>query len=130
MVCIINDTDMHLLNITNLTKDSLIVRTNARNEKIYFGLNVNEKSRENMYFNVPMLSNILTESCPKYYTNVCPDTRFIDELNTSLLTQLDGVVDFNFDDKSGFLLWFNINGRLKYCFQPESKKLSDDVRND
>ena len=61
------------------------------------------------------------------------DIRFIREMNDSLFSQIDSMVDFNWDHKrglTGHMLWFNIDHKYYYCFQPEGQPLSEQVSND
>ena len=60
------------------------------------------------------------------------DIRFIKEMNDSLFSQIDSMVDYNWDHKrglSGHMVWFNIDHKYYYCFQPEGQPLAEQVIN-
>ena len=59
-----------------------------------------------------------------------PDIPFIRDMNDSLFGQIDSIIDYNWDHKrglTGHMLWFNIDHKHYYCFQPEGKPLSEQV---
>ena len=58
------------------------------------------------------------------------DVQFIKEMNDSLFSQIDSMLDYDLDHKrglSGHMLWFNIDHKYYYCFQPEGQSLSEQV---
>ena len=58
------------------------------------------------------------------------DIAFIRQMNDSLFSQIDPIIDYNLDHKrglSGHMLWFNIDHKYYYCFQPEGQPLSEKV---
>ena len=58
----------------------------------------------------------------------CIDTPiFVPQMNDSLFTHIEGVVDINTTDRRGYLILFQINGRPKYCFTSEGKNISEEV---
>ena len=62
--------------------------------------------------------------------NQIEDIQFIKEMNDSLFSQIDSMVDYNWDHErglTGHMLWFNIDNKYYYCFQPEGKPLSEQV---
>ena len=55
--------------------------------------------------------------------------KFVRQMNESIFERIAGVVSYNFGEStSGWLLFFNIDGRHKYCFTPELRDLSKEVR--
>ena len=74
------------------------------------------------------------DGLPKYgvyvETDRLEDIQFIKEMNDSLFSQIDSIIDFNWDHKrglSGHMLWFNIDHKHYYFFQPERQPLSEQV---
>ena len=60
------------------------------------------------------------------------DIQFIKDMNDSLFSQIDSMVDYNWDHKrglTGHMLWFNIDHKYYYCFQPEGQPLAEQVIN-
>ena len=110
-----------------LSNDSLVFRAYAgRTEAAYYTLILNKKSRKRVYLNTH-IGEFKADSCDE-----CPKFDFIDEISDSMLTQLDGVLGFNLGEgKDGYLLWFNIDDRPKYCYQLEREEnLMKNVSND
>ena len=65
-------------------------------------------------------------------TDQIEEILFIKEMNDSLFSQIDSMVDYNWDHKrglTGHMLWFNIDHKYYYCFQPEGQSLSEQVIN-
>ena len=78
-----------------------------------------------------VISEIQTETKNLYIErNDFPDIAFIRQMNDSLFSQIDSIIDYNLDHKrglSGHMLWFNIDHKYYYCFQPEGQPLSEQV---
>ena len=58
------------------------------------------------------------------------DIKFIRYMNDSLFSQIDSMVDYAWDHErglTGHMLWFNIDHKYYYCFQPEGQSLSEQV---
>ena len=56
------------------------------------------------------------------------DIPFIRDMNDRLFSQIDSTLDYNWDHKKGLtghMLWFNIDHKYYYCFQPEGQPLSE-----
>ena len=58
-----------------------------------------------------------------------PDIAFIRQMNDSLFSQIDSMIDYNWEGMTGHMLWFNIDHKYYYCFQPEGQSLSEQVIN-
>ena len=56
-----------------------------------------------------------------------PDIEFIRQMNDSLFSQIDSMIDYNWEGMTGHMLWFNIDHKHYYCFQPEGQPLSEQV---
>ena len=71
---------------------------------------------ETLYYNIEIESGGL------------PDIAFIRQMNDSLFSQIDSIVDYHSErGLSGHMLWFNIDHKYYYCFQSEGKPLSEQV---
>ena len=63
-------------------------------------------------------------------TDRIEDIQFIGYMNDTLFSQIDSTLDYNWDpdrELSGYMLWFNIDHKYYYCFQPEGQPLSEQV---
>ena len=58
----------------------------------------------------------------------CVVPKFVEQMEN--IAQIDGIVDFNFEEKggkSGHFIIVNINGRPKMCFTFENESISEEV---
>ena len=63
-----------------------------------------------------------------WFSETCDHVMFVDDMNDTLFRQIDTIVDYNLNtETSGHMIWFSIDGRNYYCFQPEGRQLSDEV---
>ena len=56
-----------------------------------------------------------------------PDIAFIRQMNDSLFSQIESMLDYNLRGMTGHMLWLNIDHKHYYCFQPEGQSLSEQV---
>ena len=61
--------------------------------------------------------------------NDLPDIAFIRQMNDSLFSQIDSMIDYHWKGLTGHMLWFNIDHKHYYCFQSEGNPLSEQVLN-
>ena len=59
--------------------------------------------------------------------NDLTELAFIRQMNDSLFSQIDSMIDYNWKGLSGHMLWFNIDHKYYYCFQSEGQPLSEQV---
>ena len=74
------------------------------------------------------------DASPKYgvyvETEQIEDIQFIREMKDNLFSQIDSIIDYDLDEEralTGHMLWFNIDHKYYYCFQPEGQPLSEQV---
>ena len=57
--------------------------------------------------------------------------KFVQQMNETLFERIGGIVYYNFDKYTfGWLLFFNIDGRPKYCHSPQFRDLPEGVRHE
>ena len=54
------------------------------------------------------------------------DSSFITDMNDTLFGRIDSILDYK-NNKGGWMLWFDMDDRHYYCFQPFGKSLSEQV---
>ena len=59
--------------------------------------------------------------------NDLPDIAFIRQMNDSLFSQIDSMIDYHWKRLTGHMIWFNIDHKHYYCFQSEGQPLSEEV---
>ena len=65
-------------------------------------------------------------------TDGIEDIQFIKDMDDSLFSQIDSMLDYAWNHErglTGHMLWFNIDHKYYYCFQPEGQPLSEQVFN-
>ena len=91
---------------------------NRHNKSDRVRLHMTRKINSWLYFNISFEKTGL------------PDILFINGMNDSLFSKIDSTLGYNWDYKrglTGHMLWFNIDHKYYYCFQPEGKPLSEQV---
>ena len=61
-------------------------------------------------------------------SNDCNIPEFVHQMDDKLFAQIEGVVDFNKEDKSGYFLLLNISGRPMTCYTFQGEGISEMVR--
>ena len=70
--------------------------------------------------------NAITD-CTQQKSDRCAVPLFVEEMDDSLFSKIEGVLDLKIEGTEGYLIHFKIDGRPKYCFTLEEKPLSEEV---
>ena len=109
--------------------NSLIMKGRPSNTSDDYVLVFNKMKKTEVFkLNTRLINNTCVS---KAYGSRCVIPLFVDQIDSTLFAQIEGVVDFNLKSKGGkssWLLLLNIEGRPKYCFTFEGEGISEGVR--
>ena len=94
------------------TRTYLLINKANKSEQKYIDYNEDE-------------NKLLTTTCNRWHP--CPNTTFFDQMNDTLVIKIESIVDYNISNRFVHILLFDINGRPKYCVQPDNQSLSQEV---